>query len=392
MTSATGARAALAAGNKDFMSAQRVRPALLDVRVLLAAACLLLAGYCLPGQARAEAVRASADAGLSQTQARQQALERALVEAVNREAGSMLPVPATEARLKALREHLAPHALDYVQSYHESPGGPQAPAHAEQQSGQQPNQQSGQPGPAASQKAPGAPFELELDVSVNRVYLRQTLVRLGFFAGAEHPGLFVLRLGSGVSEKDAKGFDAANALLGLARAQQNPAGAAPEVSLERLPQGYYKAVLRQNTPSGPRAIAADSSDLATLWLDLWGKYFTEAERRAGPGMQRLTVAGFSSVDAVLEFYQQLSAWTDALQDAKLAVVGFGAEGVNAQITCRVTSQERLDAHLRPALLERKLTLANQTGQSAAQTSQSTQTSQARQASQSGPGQTGTVQP
>lgn len=355
------------------MSAQRVSPAGLGARMLLAAVCLLLAGLCQPTQVRAEAVRvsATADAGLSQTQARQQALDRALADAVNREARNMLPVPATEARLKALREHLAPHALDYVQSYHEIAAGQQAPAQpdpqAHQQPGQQAHQQSGQqPDPQAAspaaQKAPGAPFEIELAVTVNRVYLRQTLVRLGLFAGAEHPGVFVLRLGGGVSEKDAKGFDAANALLGLARAQQNPAGTAPEVSLERLPQGYYKAVLRQNTPSGPRVIAADSSALAILWLDVWGRYFTEAERLAGPGMQRLAVAGFASVDAVLEFYQLLSAWTDALQDAKLAVVGFGADGVNAQITCRVTSQQRLDAHLRPVLLERKLTLTGQSGQ------------------------------
>lgn len=369
MTITTGARAALAAGKKDWMSAQRVSSAGLGVRMLLAAVCLLLAGLCQPEQVRAEAVRvsASADAGLSQTQARQQALDRALVEAVNREAKSMLPVPATEARLKALREHLAPHALDYVQSYHEITAAQQAPAQPDQQpgqqSGQQPEQKSGpQAASPAAQKASGAPFDIELDVTVNRVYLRQTLVRLGLFAGVEHPGVFVLRLGSGVSEKDVKGFEAANALLGLARTQQNQAGTAPEIGLERLPQGYYKAVLRQNSPHGPRVLAADSSDLATLWLDVWGKYFTEAERLAGPGMQRLSVAGFASVDAVLEFYQQLSTWTDALQDAKLAVVGFGAEGVNAQITCRVTSQERLDAHLRPALLERKLTLAGQAGQ------------------------------
>ncbi|HWR03483.1 MAG TPA: hypothetical protein VN419_05645 [Humidesulfovibrio sp.] len=361
MTIAPGARAALAAEKKDLMSAQRVSPAGLGARVLLAAIWFLLAGLCQPAQTRAEAVRvsASADAGLSQTQARQQALDRALVDAVNREARNMLPVPATEARLKALRDHLAPHALDYVQSYHEITAGQQAPAQPDQKSGQQADPQAAS---SVAQKAPGASFEVELDVTVNRVYLRQTLVRLGLFAGAEHPRVFVLRLGSGVSEKDAKGFDAANTLLGLARTQQNPAGAAPEVTLERLPQGYYKAVLRQTAPSGPKVIAADSSDLATLWFDVWGKYFTEAERQAGPGLQRLAVAGFANVDAVLEFYQLLSSWTDALQDAKLAVVGFGAEGVNAQITCRVTSQQRLDAHLRPVLLERKLTLTGQSGQ------------------------------
>lgn len=353
MTIAMGAWAALAAGKKYLMSAQLVSLAPLSARGLVIAFCLVLAGMASAGQARAEAIRvsASADAGLSQTQARQQALDRALLDAVTREARNILPVPAAETRLKALREHLAPHALDYVQSYHEIIGSKPTP------------EQQPEPVPAPSaqssvgQKPQGSPLELELDVEVNRAYLRQTLIRLGFFAGGQHPGVFALRLGSGVSEKDAKGLDATNTLLGLSRGQQNAAASVPEVSLERLPQGYYKAVLRQGT----KALAADAPDLGALWLDVWGKYFTELERQAGPGVQRLTIVGFAGVDAVLEFYQALSSWDDALQDAKLGVVGFAAQGLSAQIICRVTSQERLDARLRPALSERKLTLVGQSG-------------------------------
>ncbi len=352
MTIATVDRTAQAAGKKYSLSAPLVGFAPLGLRAL--AVCLALAVLAPVGQARAEAVRvsASADAGLSQTQARQQALDRALLDAVTREARNMLPAPAAEARLKALREHLAPHALDYVQSYHEIIV---AKPTAEQQAEQAPQPPSGQP--SAVQKAQAAPFELELDVEVNRVYLRQTLIRLGFFAGGQHPGVFVLRLGTGVTEKDAKGLEPLSALLGLSRGQQNPSAGAPEVSLERLPQGYHKAVLRQGT----RALAADAPELGALWLDVWGKYFTELERQAGPGVQRLTIVGFAGVDAVLEFYQALSSWDDALQDAKLGVVGFTAQGMSAQIICRVTSQERLDARLRPALSERKLTLAGQSG-------------------------------
>jgi hypothetical protein len=352
MTIATVDRAALAVGKKYSLSAQLVGFVPLGLRML--AACLVLAVLTPAVQARAEAVRvsASADAGLSQTQARQQALDRALLDAVSREARNMLPAPATEVRLKALREHLAPHALDYVQSYHEIIGAKPTP---EQQAEQATIPTTGQP--SAVQKPQTAPVELELDVEVNRAYLRQTLIRLGFFAGGQHPGIFVLRLGTGVTEKDAKALDPANALLGLSRGQQNTAASAPEVSLERLPQGYHKAVLRQGT----RVLAADAPELGTLWLDVWGKYFAELERQAGPGMQRLTIVGFASVDAVLEFYQALSSWDDALQDAKLGVVGFAAQGMSAQITCRVTSQERLDARLRPALQERKLTLTAQSG-------------------------------
>ena len=240
---------------------------------------------------------------------------------------------------------------------------PKPGAEAAPQQGNQPGQQA-QPAQAAQKpQDKNAPYEMELEVEVNRVYLRQTLIRLGFFAGAQHPGGYVLRLGPGVSEKDAKSFDQANALLGLSRVA-GQAAALPEVALERLPQGYYKALLRQNAPAGQRAIAADSSDLAALWLDVWGRYFALLEQQSGPGMQRLIIGGFSGVDAVLEFYQALSAWDDALQDAKLAVVSFEPGGMQAQITCRVTSQERLDARLRDALPGRKLNKISQTGMNA----------------------------
>lgn len=333
------------------MRLRRVGHAVLRILARLACAACLLAVIGFSADALAEAVHvtAAADPGLPQAQARQQALDRAVVEAVYQEARRLLPVSVSTERLAALRVQLAPHALDYVQSYQEVaatkvPPPPEGPREQEVQ----------KPQPATQDK-PG-PVELELDVNVQRVALRQALVRLGFFAGPRHPGFFALRLGTGVKAKDAQVLEPASLLLGLTRAQQ-AVPAAPEVTLEHLPQGYFKAVLRQ----GPVVLAADAPDLPGLWLEIWAQYFADPRMQPGPGQQRLAVAGFASVDAVQKFLHELSSWDDAVQESSLAGMDLDGAGVSAQFTCRVISQERLDARLRETLADRKLKLVSQNG-------------------------------
>ncbi|MDP2848076.1 MAG: hypothetical protein Q8O35_07775 [Humidesulfovibrio sp.] len=359
MTVAMGPRAAMAAGKQELVQLQRVvsvsrrrvqaggkvfcclSNALLVLAVL--AALTLSAGL-----ARAESVHvsAAADAGLPQVQARQQALDRALVEAVSKEARRLLSGNFAEHRMTALRVHLAPHALDYVLAYQEVP----AVKPSLEESSVDQNQNT-----SVKPLAQGLPLELELNVDVNRAYLRQTLVRLGFFAGRLHPGVYVLRLGPGVTEKDAKGLEASNPLLGLTRGSLGSSATAPEVTLERLPQGYYKAVLRQ----GGKVLAADAADLPGLWFEVWGKYFADAQRQAGPGMQRLTFAGFTSVDGVMDFLLAAMAWDEAVQEAKLEIIELAGADIHAQFTCRVVSQQALDARLREVLSARKLSLVSQ---------------------------------
>jgi len=313
-------------------------------------------------------VRAGADAGLSPTQSRQQALERAIADAANQEALRLLPEPAAPARLEALRAYLAARALDFVQSYQEiSPSqnttdweGQAEEAHASHQ--KQPQDQSQASSRPAAQTA-GAQQNalLELDVTMQRKLLRQALTRLGFFAGTHHPGVYALRLGPGVKEKDVAALAPGSLLLGLARAPQGqPAEGRVEVSLERLPQGYYKAILRQKD----FVIAADATELPALWLDVWGRYFSDSRHQPGPGKATLTVAGFPGVDAVQDFVRLLGAWDDSVLEPLLVGMDIGAEGVSGRFTCRVVNQQGLDAHLREALAARKLTLVVQPGAAA----------------------------
>jgi hypothetical protein len=298
-------------------------------------------------------VAASADPKQSATQGRQQALERALLEAVYREALRVLPTLPSEERLSALRAYLAPHALDYVLSYQES-----APAQPDQTGDAKASDSAPTVVPAAVPVPTSATVTLEMDVTVQRAYLRSTLVRLGFFAGVRHPGTYQVRLGAGVKEKDLQPLAKDDILLGLVRAKQvPPAESRAEVALERLPQGYYKAVLRHND----LVFAADATELPALWLNIWGKYFSDNRLQPGPGKQILTIAGFAGVDAAQDFVSVLGSWDEALQNVSLAGMDIGMEGVSAKFTCRVVSQEALNTRLTEALATRKLTLVSQSG-------------------------------
>lgn len=310
-----------------------------------------LGAFAAPARAESQRVKASADAGLPQAQARQQALERALAQAIFEEARRMLPGPVPQDRLDALRAHFAPMAQGYVLSYQEVPA-----AKPQEGSAAGPVVSA----PPAPHAVAGSALELEVDVEANRPNLRLALVRLGFFAGAPQPLEYALRLGAGVTEKDAKGLESGNLLLGIAPGKGGTGQPLPEASLERLPQGYYKAVLRQ----GPMTLVADAASLPALWLDVWGKYFIESQRQAGPGMQRLHVAGFAGVDAVLELLQTMTTWDEAIQEAKLAVLEMDGVSVSAQYTCRVINQQALDKRLSDILASRKLRLAGQAGLSA----------------------------
>jgi len=315
---------------------------------LLGLVCALILAVCAaspPAVAESIHVSASADAKKTPTQARQQALERALIEAVCQEAQRMLPAPAPEARLSSLRAHLSPHAIDYVLSYQES-----SPAAA---SGEDAKTQDLTP-----TVAPASPFTLELDVTIQRTYLRSTLVGLGFFAGERHPAAYLLRLGAGVKEKDVQPLAKDDVLLGLTRVKPAaPAEGRAEVTLERLPQGYYKATLRHKDV----VLAADATELPALWLQIWAKYFSDSRMLPGPGKQVLAISGFSGVDAVQDFVQLMAAWDDAVQDPSLAGMDIGMDGVSGRFSCRVLNQEALNARLREVLPGRKLILSGQTG-------------------------------
>lgn len=316
-----------------------------------AAALVLLpiALLALAPPARAEPVRvsAAADAGAAPVEARQQAQERAFVEAVHQTAQRLLPAALPEPRAAHLRQYLAPRAASLVQSFHDV-----APAKAAEP-GASP-QASATPAAPVVAAIPAGPLTLDMDVEVNRAAVGDLLLRLGLLAGARHPHVFALRLGTGVGEQDLKPLAEMLALQGLTRIYP-AAGQAPgqtvQVSLERVPQGFFKAVLRQEQ----KVFVADGSDLAQLWLSLWGQYFSAPEQQPGVQGSPLEVTGFASVDGVLDFTRTLASWDDCVREVQLHVVDIRPSNSAARWTVRVTNPERLSERLREYLPGHKLT-------------------------------------
>lgn len=314
----------------------------------MALALVALCVWTPPALAERVRVRAASDPGLALAQGRQQALERALAEAVLSEAVALMPEPPAEARRDALRTHLAPMARQYVQSYQELGRAPQEPQ------AEQPAQPVGA-GPGAAVPPTGAPVEMELDVETNRAALRRTVLRLGFLAGERHPGGYVLRLGPGLSAQEAGRMRQQDLLLGLDPAHKG--AELPAVTVERLPQGYFKAVLRQ----GQLALAADSSDPSALWLDIWGNYFAADERQHGPSATQLCIGGFARADEAVELLHLLSGWDKDVQDLRLNDLLLGPAGVMASFSGRVVNPASFEARLRAVLSDRGLSLAGGTG-------------------------------
>ncbi|SNR61415.1 hypothetical protein SAMN04488503_0361 [Humidesulfovibrio mexicanus] len=323
-----------------------VRSVLPVLRLGLASLLLVLIAWPQAVQAERVRVRAASDVGLPLSQGRQQALERGVAEAVLADALRLLSHAPPEKRLDALRAYLTPISFQFVQTYQEV-AQPQLEAHA-----------SSAPQPAsASVSAPvaGPAVELELDVETNRHALRQTVLRLGFLSGERHPGGCTLHRGAGVSQQDANLMREQDVLLGLDEPRQGVQ--LPEVTVERVPQGYYKAVLRQ----GQVMIAADSSSLPALWLDVWGRYFSVDERLHGPGKRQMEIVGFSNADGVVEFLHVLAGWDKDVQDPCLNQLQIGAAGVSAVFSCRVANPKSFGDRLDAALKERGLSLLEQAG-------------------------------
>lgn len=284
-------------------------------------------------------VSAPLDPALPQAQARQQALDQAMGEAVLQDALRVLPAPLPPPRAEALRRHLEPRSRELVLSYQEVVARPPQPA-------------EGQAAPAPS-AAPAQQAALAYDIEVNRPALRTQLQHLGLLSGGARS--YSLRLGAGVAEGQLKALDELNLLMGLTRVSA-PGPAPLDITLEKLPQGYYKAVLRQAAP-GSQPLAVDGPDLPGVWRNLFAMLFSGRDFRPGGADRPLDIAGWRAVDGVLDFDRLLSSWDDCVQDARLSSALLTDEGIAARWTARITNPARLSARLAETLPARGLKLS-----------------------------------
>lgn len=336
------------------------RPPLRLCCLALAAVFSLAPVVLSPALAEPIHVSAASDVGIDPVQARQQAKERAFAEAVFLTAQRLLPAPLPAPRAELLRQFLTPRAMGLVQSFQDSaPAKPLASAlektPSERPAGEKPAGEKAAvekagplkpPAAAPVEKVLTAPLTVEMDVEVNREGIREQLSRLGLLAGPKHPRTFALRFGKGVAEADLKPLTGTLSLQDLTRAPQAPV----QLTLERVPQGYLKAVLW----AGTKTYAADGQDMTQLWLDIWGKFFSAREQQPGGQGSPIEITGFGQVDAVLEFTRTLQGWDDCVREVELHGIDVSAGNSTGRWTVRLTNPQRLDARLKEYLPGRKL--------------------------------------
>jgi hypothetical protein len=255
---------------------------------------------------------------LSHMQLRSQAMAEGFAQAVLEDAQIMLPGDMDEVRTELFKQYLILHAKPYVQEYK-----------------------------VLSFQDMDAGLILRLDVKVNKRTLRDGLKRMGFFATLKAPQVAAMVVPEGMSEEAAVQLQGLVTLSGMQVADVS----FPSFTLELAPEGAYKGRLVIKD----REWVAINKDLAVLWFDLWGRFFTRSELMASRvKAQTLSVSGWFSPDAVLEFDRILRGWDSAVQEVQLVEMDMQSTGVGASWNVRILNSDRLNMMLQAFLPQRGL--------------------------------------
>jgi len=293
--------------------------------LICCAAALAVALAWSPASARVAEVVWTPGAEGDGPHTREQAREAAFRNAVQAEALDLLPGALSVSRQELLRLYLLPQAAGYVQSYTEA-GVPQA-------------------GLDAALAVPEGAAVLRLDVTVNRQALRRALQRMGVYYTVRGPRDYDLALTGGGLDEIAR----LQELSGLTLRR----GAQPLLTLSTDgPSAGWSGRLEQ----GAQAWVATGADLATVWFELWGQYFSGPGADAGVVDQvPLTVRGWSSTDGVKAFDAELGSWDGLVESRALTRVLLLPEGVAGVWTVRTLSPDALARKLEQTLPGRGLT-------------------------------------
>lgn len=283
--------------------------------------CLLLVLTVLAGGAAAGEVRVfkPMEEGMSTMQLRSQAMSEGFAQAVLEESEKMLAGKLDETRAGLFREYLLDHAKPYIQGYK-----------------------------IISSEVSEAGVILRLDVQVNKTSLRDGLKRMGFLATLSEPLSVSVVLPDDLDEETRIELQNLVTLTGL---QVEPS-IFPLFTLER---GKTKGTFKGRMELEDREWMAVNKNVTTLWFDLWGRFFSRSQGASAQiSLDTLSVAGWFSPDAVLEFDRVLRSWDSSVQDVRLVEMDMQPTGVGATWTFRLVSRDRLNVQLQGFLPQRGL--------------------------------------
>lgn len=252
-------------------------------------------------------------------QVRAKARGKAFAQAVFQEALSLLPASPGEVQQIKLREYLQVHALKYVTGYQEV---------------------------FTLQEQEPEALRLTLKVEVDQLSLRELLRSCGATSTVGHPLAFDLRLLSSLTVAEATQLEDLAVMGGLVRTS----GVLPGFTLESGTGNLWRGTIC----SVSAQISEQGTDLAALWLKLWGRYFAGYSSATSAAGKVLRVSGWFSPHGAAEFDRVLRG-IGVVQDVQMLDMELLSSGVAASWRLTVLDSADLAAWLKEYLPSRGLT-------------------------------------
>jgi len=277
--------------------------------------------WLLVGVASASEVRVfkPMEEGVSPMALRKTAMAEGFAQAVLEEAKLMLPGDMDEVRTELFKAYLKDHSQPYIQGYK-----------------------------VLSSQSMEAGLILRLDVKVNKLTLRNGLKSMGLFTTMNSPQSASVVWPEDFDEASMTQLQGLMTLTGIQAVQ----GASPTFVIEQGPKEIYKARFELDT----REWVSTNKDMSVVWFELWSRYFNRSEANVNrANVQKLSVTGWFSPDAALEFDRVLQSWDSTVQEVRLVELDMQPSGVGGTWEVRLLSGDRLAMLLQGYLPQRGLT-------------------------------------
>ncbi len=250
--------------------------------------------------------------GENQQQLQARALQAAFTRAVYNEALDILPGQLQPLRSELLYAFLSNRSARYIQGYSD----------------------------VSNEPIPNG-VRIYARVAVNRAALKKMLQDLGVLYTVEAFLPYTLSMGQGMGAIGEQ-ITRLQFLSGLSSIH----GVKPRLTLESGPQDVWSGHLESDVGEW----RSRSKDLETLWLTLWGNYFSRTGM-TGKGKRAMSVqvVGWKAPDDIRIFDEELQTWEHSVSAAELVDISLETEGLTARwqiLTDKVQEvQQALDARL-----------------------------------------------
>lgn len=295
-------------------------------------ACAMLAGLSWASAASAADIELDIPRleGEKQQQLQTRALQAAFTRAVYDEALSILPGELQPLRRELLYDFLSSRSAKFIQGYSD----------------------------VSHEPIPGG-VRIYAKVAVNRVDLKKLLQDLGMLYTVDAFLPYTLALGKGAGSTGEE-ITRLQFLSGLSSIH----GAQPKLTLGRASHDVWTGRLESEAGEW----RSRSSDLETLWITLWGNYFSRTGMAAkGKKALSVQIAGWKTPEEVRAFDEELKKWERTVPVAELVDVSMDLGGITARWRILTDKVEEVRESLNAKLSGQGLTVLLQSPDALADT-------------------------